>query len=134
MRGYGGCWANSLHRAGVFPESVLSAKNALDAKIDQVLEELRKGGRQTTRDEVGVPGHTWHSRVIDEAVWQAGYRITQVWPEKKGRVPVNLRKVLREGTYVIDGIQNKVYYHGKRKVDNHSLKGTVRLTVPSAVL
>jgi hypothetical protein len=82
-----------------------------------VVEELRRGGRQTAREEVGVPGETWHARVIDKAAWQAGYRITQVWPEKQGREPVDLRTVLREGTYVIDGIQNKVFYHGKCRVD-----------------
>ena len=64
-----------------------------------------------------MPGETWHARVIDKAAWQAGYRITQVWPEKQGREPVDLRTVLREGTYVIDGIQNKVFYHGKCRVD-----------------
>jgi hypothetical protein len=82
-----------------------------------VLEELCKGGRQTTREEVGVAGETWHSRVIDKATWQAGYCISQVWPEKRGREPVGLLTVLREGVYVIDGIQNKVFHRGKNKVD-----------------
>lgn len=114
----GGCWSSTLTRAGVFT-SVSVAKTALDAQIDPVLAEFRSGGRpNATREEAGVNGETWHARVIDKAAWQAGFRMSKLLinPTHPHKVDL-LRDVLKEGTYAIEGIQNKVWYHGKTKVD-----------------
>jgi len=121
----GGCWASTLARAGVF-SSVGEATPALNAQIDPVWDELRRGGRpNATREDAGVPEKgLWHPRVVDKAAWKAGYRITKVPIDPTHKEPVDLRRLLQQGTYAIEGIQNKVYYHGAKKEDRWG-KGVV---------
>ena len=81
--------------------------------------ELRKGGRpDATRDEAGTEGNVWHPRCVVKAAWKAGYRMQKVERDPTEEGAVDLRVILKsDGVYAIEGIQNKTYYHGKRKVD-----------------
>ena len=94
------------------------AKAALDAQIDPVLAEFHRGGRvDPTREDAGVNGETWHARVVDKAAWQAGFHMPKLIISPTRADKVDLRDVLQDGTYAVEGVLNKVWYHGKKMVD-----------------
>ena len=64
-----------------------------------------------------MSGETWHARVVDKAAWQAGFRVSKLIIDLERADKIDLRDVLKEGTYAVEGIQNKVWYRGKTKVD-----------------
>jgi len=95
--------ASAYYRAGVF-SSVEAAAAAFNALIDPIVNELRRGGRpDTSCDEVGIVGNSWHPRVIDRAVHEAGYSRRLLSPND------DLRVALEHGTFIVDGVQNKMY-------------------------
>lgn len=91
---------------------------ALDLQIDPVLAEFHHGGRlDTTYEDVAVPGQEWHARVLNKAALQAGFWMRKLKIDPVCADKVDLRVVLKKGTYAVEGIQNKIWFRGNTKVD-----------------
>ena len=98
--GNGGCTAFALTKLCVF-HTMREAMDSLNAKIDVVKQKMRDDGDP---NYYGVPDDRWHSKVVQLTVANAGYDFRKVELQT-----VDLKTLLKKGSYLIDGILNNNY-------------------------
>ena len=100
MVGDGGCTATALAKLGVF-RTVRLAMDALNANIDVVKQKMRP---DAAADYFGVPDDRWHPEAVKLSVTDAGYDFRKLKLQT-----VELRTLLKNGSYLIDGVLNDHY-------------------------
>ena len=103
----GGCWASVGHRSGAFPTLAAAAK-AFDDQIDSVHAQNINRNASAKREDAGVDGEIWSHQVLTYGFSQANYQLKKIdlpSPNDAGK----LSRTLSDGTYAIEGIQNKSY-------------------------
>jgi len=99
--GCGACVAVALVKMDVF-SSIEEAKVGLDTALVRFSATVRADQRVPMF--LGEPGNRWHKRAVMLAVTARGYDF-----EKLKLQSIDLAKVLKTGTYLIDGVLNDTF-------------------------
>ena len=107
--GNGGCSAFALYKLDVF-DSIESAKRALNRHGAQLLEQRRKRhGPTYERSRVYTEDDSWSSETIKLAVVAAGFDFKKLDLDSDD---VCLKRDLKNGAYLLDGVQNQEWMKG----------------------
>ena len=103
--GSGSCTAAALSAIGVFA-SAAEAARGLDAQIAPLHEKLCRERGSCAESEAGVRGEQWHPEATKRAVVAAGWHIRTLAIDPAQPTCVDLKTVLRSGSYLLVGVTN----------------------------